>query len=494
MSFSLAQDFDGQRKDFFMDNLFPGKRPWTKPLMGLVRRVAISSALFAPFALYVLFVPKKGLADRAVAQKDAVRIFESHSSRSKVVGQLKKGQGIAARYRYGAFWAVDLPQGKIGYVRGLEVKIFANSDSSSSAKNFESSQKKLSMPSKNDAARQRVSTAVMGVRGLAADADISARTEVMPNYEAVAHMENFRTSEPQIAKLQEDIFKELETLPMTISSGPSERASDFKIADQAKGKMEEVGEDITKEIELGRQMAALVLALRKPTANRKMVNQLNVLTNWVARSSPYQGRKWMAEVLEDETPNAFACPGGYIFVTTGLLKKIENEAQLAGVLAHEVTHVGERHIFQVLNKKRTTEQETKDMADNNSEVINSRKRVEPPRSEVGEFVSAQLAARSFTSSLQQLSQEGFSLLFEKGFEPELELESDKKALIWMNHAGYDAREFTTLFQKLDSQPSKTHPAFEKRNAELQKTISADPALASPGAVGKTRFENWASGL
>ena len=54
---------------------------------------------------------------------------------------------------------------------------------------------------------------------------------------------------------------------------------------------------------------------------------------------------WRFRAIRDLEINAFALPNGSIYVTTGLLSRMENEAQLAGVLAHEVTHVTNRHTY-----------------------------------------------------------------------------------------------------------------------------------------------------
>jgi hypothetical protein len=61
---------------------------------------------------------------------------------------------------------------------------------------------------------------------------------------------------------------------------------------------------------------------------------------------------WTFVVLDSPTPNAFSAPGGYVFVTTALLKRMQNEAQLAGVLAHEIGHVTGRHALKAYKKSK----------------------------------------------------------------------------------------------------------------------------------------------
>src|SRR3546814_388986 len=63
----------------------------------------------------------------------------------------------------------------------------------------------------------------------------------------------------------------------------------------------------------------------------------------IVRASGQTGLDWQFNVIKDETPNAFALPGGFVGVHTGLFKVVENEAQLAAVIAHEVGHVTAHH-------------------------------------------------------------------------------------------------------------------------------------------------------
>ena len=74
----------------------------------------------------------------------------------------------------------------------------------------------------------------------------------------------------------------------------------------------------------------------------------------VARSTPYQ---FSFRVLRDpSTVNAFALPGGPVFITAALLGRLENEAQLAGVLGHEIGHVIARHSAEQMGKSRLAQQ------------------------------------------------------------------------------------------------------------------------------------------
>ena len=97
----------------------------------------------------------------------------------------------------------------------------------------------------------------------------------------------------------------------------------------------------------------------------------------------------MFDIINTEEINAFACPGGYILISKGALRHAENEAELAHVLAHEIAHVGKKHMFDTLNQmtpeqmeKTSKEAEKKYGFDPDKEV---RKRPDPEQSEVGEL-------------------------------------------------------------------------------------------------------------
>ncbi len=106
-----------------------------------------------------------------------------------------------------------------------------------------------------------------------------------------------------------------------------------------------------EEIALGRQIAGNLLGaapLVKDTTLQKYVNSVG---RWVASQSERPDLPWRFGVIESEDINAFAAPGGYIMITKGLYRKLTNEAQLAGVLGHEVGHVVKKHQLKVLQKQ-----------------------------------------------------------------------------------------------------------------------------------------------
>lgn len=97
------------------------------------------------------------------------------------------------------------------------------------------------------------------------------------------------------------------------------------------------------EQDIGKQVAADVEKEEKVLSNAEVQSYVNQLGQKIARVSDRKKLKYRFKVIDKNEINAFACPGGYIYVYSGLMKIMGNEAQLAAVLAHEVGHVVARH-------------------------------------------------------------------------------------------------------------------------------------------------------
>jgi predicted Zn-dependent protease len=105
-----------------------------------------------------------------------------------------------------------------------------------------------------------------------------------------------------------------------------------------------------EEIQIGREITGNLLGaapLVKDPALQKYVNQVG---RWVAGQSERADLPWHFGVIESADINAFAAPGGFVIITKGLYRKLENEAQLAGVLSHEIAHVIKKHHLKILQE------------------------------------------------------------------------------------------------------------------------------------------------
>ncbi|HEU5283717.1 MAG TPA: M48 family metalloprotease, partial [Burkholderiales bacterium] len=111
------------------------------------------------------------------------------------------------------------------------------------------------------------------------------------------------------------------------------------------------GVSAEEEAVIGRQIAGNLLGAAPLVKDDKLQAYVNRVGRWVALQSGRPDLKWTFGVIESADINAFAAPGGYVFVTRGLYARLQDEAQLAGVLAHEVGHVQQKHHLKLLQQQ-----------------------------------------------------------------------------------------------------------------------------------------------
>jgi predicted Zn-dependent protease len=179
-----------------------------------------------------------------------------------------------------------------------------------------------------------------------------------------------------------------------------------------------------------------------------------------ASHSPYQ---FQFHVLADpKTLNAFALPGGQIFITWGLLSKLSNEGQLAGVLGHEIFHVVGRHSAEQMAKSGLTQ------------------------SLVGAITVASADPNDPGRTMQNAAiAQAVAQMVNLRYGREDELESDREGVQYMRQAGYDPQGMVQMMEVLERaggsrQPEffSSHPSPEHRLAILQKLAAEQP----PGGI------------
>jgi predicted Zn-dependent protease len=237
------------------------------------------------------------------------------------------------------------------------------------------------------------------------------------------------------------------------------------------GETQHVNMSADQEIALGVQAAPEMAAQyggespdARATAAVQAVGQ-KIISSTKAGQTPY---KFQFHLLaDDQTINAFALPGGQVFITQGLLKNLTSEGQLAGVLAHEIGHVVGRHSAAQVAKSNLT-QGLAGAATIASYDPNS------PGSSVAKAAVAAAIAKVIT------------LRFGRNDE----LEADKLAVDFTPQAGYDPRSMIKVMEMLQSQEGRsstpeflsTHPDPGNRIGELQKEIAAEYPQGVPAGL------------
>ncbi len=108
--------------------------------------------------------------------------------------------------------------------------------------------------------------------------------------------------------------------------------------------------DEPEEIKLGRDVAANIIGAAPLVDDKALQAYVNRTGKWLALHSERPGLPWRFGILASDDVNAFAAPGGIVLVTRGMLLRMRDEAELAGVLAHEITHVTEKHALNTMRK------------------------------------------------------------------------------------------------------------------------------------------------
>ncbi|MBS1149122.1 MAG: putative Zn-dependent protease [Myxococcaceae bacterium] len=224
-------------------------------------------------------------------------------------------------------------------------------------------------------------------------------------------------------------------------------------------------------------------------------NNLNAYLSQVGRNlasySPRPEIVWTFGVLESPTVNAFSAPGGYVFVTTGLLKMIDNEAQLAAVLAHEIGHISGRH---ALKNYSAVKYKQCDFATTGGYMLAKGLDMAPHLRQAAAYAkffsggNFDLDSKDMAAGLISSLADGFIDDFiTSGLSTPDELEADKYAVELTTFAGYDAGEYEKLLQKLPQGKDDHHPAM----ADRLKAIGAVRADLAAFAGKGSKFDNSA---
>jgi beta-barrel assembly-enhancing protease len=252
----------------------------------------------------------------------------------------------------------------------------------------------------------------------------------------------------------------LQSLDVSSLSGGRFDASsvDFtKVAkgvNQARKGFEEISE--SEEHFIGRAVAAQVLARYKPLNDPGLNEYVQSVAQAVALASdrPATFKGYHVQVLDSAEVNAFAAPGGFLFVTNALLRLVRSEDELAAVLAHEVAHVSRKHGLKTIQTSRLTSAFT---------ILGS----EAAKGYTPEQISR--LATAFEGAVEDV----VNKLVVNGYSRDKEFEADRLGARYAKDAHYDPQALKAFLARLEKAESgkigglfKTHPAASKRELEL----------------------------
>lgn len=226
-----------------------------------------------------------------------------------------------------------------------------------------------------------------------------------------------------------------------------------------------------EEVKIGDEAVAVLLGASPLLENDGVQRYVNMVGNWVAMQTERAKLQWRFGVLDTDDINAFAAPGGYVFITRGLLKSMDSEAELAGALAHETVHVLQRHHLKAVQKTARLD------------------------------LAVMLAQHNSDKDLDRLAS-GFQELYSKGLDKSDEFEADRMGVVIATRAGYDPFGLPAVLQNLmamspeDSKLSflfSTHPPPDERLNILSMLFEKLDPYASQ-RQNRERFHKQLAGL
>lgn len=238
----------------------------------------------------------------------------------------------------------------------------------------------------------------------------------------------------------------------------------------------------SEEIALGENVMAGVLGAASLYDNERIQRYVNEVGRWVASHSERPNLPWRFAVLNSKLPNAGAAPGGQIYITTGLLFRMRNEAELAGALAHEIAHVVQRHHVKAFQKLKSSAGWATLGAAAGSMAIDSK---------VKSGVGAELGKTVMKYGIAQI-RTLILLSLDRGEEEQ----ADRMGMVLAARAGYDPFGLANVLQLLqDLQKDEggasllysTHPTPANRIDALDASMSREMEKYSKQAVLQDRF-------
>lgn len=242
--------------------------------------------------------------------------------------------------------------------------------------------------------------------------------------------------------------------------------------------MKEISTD--EEIALGDAITASFLGAAPLHTDANLQRYVNRVGKWVALHSDRPDLPWTFSVIDTATINAFAMPGGSVIVSSGLLKRLASEAELAGVLAHEIAHIVKRHQVTAIQSGAKMDLLKSIGTEVGSDRIGNR------GGAVGQVLKP--AALDLAGDLIK---DGFFL---RPLDRSMEYEADQMAIVIATRSGYDPYGLVAALQMLaqykgDSDAASllsTHPPAGDRIGELEKFLPTVERYASQPQL-ETRF-------
>jgi predicted Zn-dependent protease len=202
----------------------------------------------------------------------------------------------------------------------------------------------------------------------------------------------------------------------------------------------------SQEVELGRQMNDELRQEVKISRSQQLNNYVEQVGRRLAANSDRPNIPYTFQVVEDESVNAFATTGGFVYINEGLLKVADNEAEVAGVIGHEMGHIEGKHLLKQMRQK---------------------------------AIASGIATATGLSRSQAVGI-GVDLALNRPRSRQDEYDADKRGLATITRSGYSQLAMVSFMKKLQGKSSvptflSTHPGASDRVKALQRQIDNQPS-------------------
>jgi predicted Zn-dependent protease len=236
----------------------------------------------------------------------------------------------------------------------------------------------------------------------------------------------------------------------------------LKKAQESKQKVDDLTISDTEERQIGEDVSTKIRQRFGVVQDPAIHKYVTLLGTTLARQSERPNLNWTFVVLDTDGVNAFASPGGIVHVTRGALGLAKNEAELAGVLGHEIGHVAHKHTVNAIKKSNAVKMGSE-------------------------------AASARASFLSNYANKAYEMVLENSFDRGDELDADKVGVELAQKAGYASASLGDFLERLDernkNQAEKngmfaSHPETKERIDKIRKQA----ASSASSAIVETRFK------
>jgi|TARA_Y100000310_G_scaffold339384_2_gene431882 predicted Zn-dependent protease len=247
-------------------------------------------------------------------------------------------------------------------------------------------------------------------------------------------LDELERADRQVQKSSKEIEKSLKEVAKNADKADKEDKEDKKKAKKSKREKKKYA----KEIEIGKQAHRQIVSQFGIYRNKELRKYVTEIGEKVAKLSSRPDMDFTFTILDDDMVNAMALPGGYIYVTRGLLAHMSTEGELAAVLGHEIAHVTERHAFRKQNRAKA----------------------------VNILTAIAAMASGQYNTVPQLS-DLFSGPLMQGFSREFELEADRVGAEYMAKAGYSPESMLRTIEVLKSNEKLEYEQARNENRDAR---------------------------